>query len=46
MTEFMLEEDVNRYVMQQLESLGLKQHSNYHIESATIKFVSASGRFR
>lgn len=33
MAEFTLEEDVDRYVMQQLESLGLKQHSDYHIES-------------
>lgn len=26
MAEFTLEEDVDRYVMQQLESLGLKQY--------------------
>lgn len=30
---FTLEEDVDRYVMQQLEKLGLNQHEDYHIES-------------
>lgn len=33
MVKFTLEEDVDRYVMQQLESLGLNQYSDYHIES-------------
>ncbi len=33
MAEFTIDVDFDLYVMQQLESLGLKQHSDYHIES-------------
>lgn len=32
MAEFTLEEDVDRYVMQQLESLGLKQHLDKRLD--------------